>query len=155
MKIIVVSDSHSLKTPLDQILQEHSDADYFLHCGDICLDTFEYPQYITVQGNNDYYDYPLDLTLKVGNHKIYMLHSHTLSYFKREEKMIERAKKNGCDIVCYGHTHVAYYDYKEGIHILNPGSVYHSRDGRAPSYAVLTINDETDEVNIDFRFLKD
>lgn len=154
MKIVIVSDSHTLTKPLDMILEKHEDADYFLHCGDICLPPDEYPRFITVAGNNDYYDYPLELTLNLGKHRLIMFHSHLISYFKREERMIELAKKNDCDIVCYGHTHVAYYEVKAGIHILNPGSLYHARDGRPPSYAILYINDETGAIKVEFKFLK-
>ncbi|MDQ0359459.1 metallophosphoesterase family protein [Breznakia pachnodae] len=154
MKIVVVSDSHSLRKPLDMVLDKHADADYFLHAGDICLDPSEYPKFITVCGNNDYYDYPLEITLNLGKHKLIMFHSHLFSYFKREEKMMKKAKEMGCDIIVYGHTHVAYYEVKDGIHILNPGSIYHARDGRPPSYAIMMIDDQTGEISVEFEFLK-
>ncbi|MDF9824125.1 putative phosphoesterase [Breznakia sp. PF5-3] len=153
MKIVVVSDSHSMVKPLKMILDKHADADYFLHCGDICLPPEEYPRYITVCGNNDYYDYPMEMILNLGKHRLIMFHSHMISYFKREEKMIRKAKNEGCDIVCYGHTHVAYYEIKNGVHILNPGSVYHSRDGRAPSYAIMNIDDQSGNIEVNFEFL--
>lgn len=154
MKIIVVSDSHSLTRPLDYILEKHKDADLFLHCGDVCLNPEMYPQFQFVCGNNDYYDLPLDriVDLKGSKHRIFMLHSHMVSFYNREKTMSKIAKKNGCDIVCYGHTHVAFYEKMNGVYILNPGSVYLSRDGKQPSYAILTI-DENDEITVRFEHL--
>ena len=55
-----------------------------------------------------------------------------------------------CDIVCFGHTHVAYLDQVDGITLLNPGSLSHSRDGKPCSYAILDINE--DDVQVEFKF---
>lgn len=153
MKIVVVSDSHGLNKPLDMILKKHKDADYFLHCGDICEPPQAYPQFITVRGNNDYYDYPLDIILDLGKHRLMMFHSHGISYYKKEDKMIKKAQQENCDIICYGHTHVAYYEVKDGVHILNPGSLYHARDGRDPSYVIMEIDDETGAIKVNFEFI--
>lgn len=154
MKLVVVSDSHGLREPLQKIIDENLDADFFLHCGDICLDTDEFERYITVQGNNDYYDYPLEMSLNLGNHQLLMLHSHMVSYFQREDKLVNIAKQGGYDIVLFGHTHVAMHKVIEGIHLINPGSLYHSRDGRPPSYAIIDINDQNQEVRVHFIYLK-
>ena len=55
------------------------------------------------------------------------------------------------DIVCYGHTHIAADETVDGIRLINPGSLWRSRDGRGPSYALLNIDGDT--VDVQFEFL--
>ena len=152
MKIIVVSDSHGKQGILEQIVEKHPDADAYLHCGDIEDYAENYPSYIVVQGNIDiYYDYPDERVITAGSHRIYMTHGHHFSYIKRLEQMADTAKAKDCDIVCYGHTHVAADDVVHGIRLINPGSLWRSRDGRGPSYAILTLQEE--QVDVEFIFL--
>ncbi len=151
MKIVVVSDSHGRNDLLCDLVLKHPDADAFLHCGDIEYEAESFPEYIVVQGNNDYfYDTPAQRILPFGNHRILLIHSHQLSYRKREEQLIAYAKEHHCDIVCYGHTHVAEYRKVNGIILLNPGSLKYSRDGRDPSYAILTIDGDYVDAKIVF-----
>lgn len=137
MKIVVMSDSHGCNEELEYVLNKEKDADLFLHCGDICVDSYVYPKVITVKGNNDLYNYPIERIINLPGHRIMMLHSHTVSYFNKEEILLARAKENNCDIVCYGHTHIPVNIRKDGIIILNPGSLYHNRDGSNISYAII------------------
>ena len=88
-------------------------------------------------------------TAEVGGHRVLLIHSHQFSYRKRDQQMIEFAKERGCDVVCYGHTHVADNRMKDGVLLLNPGSLRYSRDGRAPSYALLTLTPEQVVIEID------
>ena len=39
----------------------------------------------------------------------------------------------------YGHTRVFAYDIKNGVHLINPGSVWRARDGKRPSYVKIDI----------------
>lgn len=152
MKIVVVSDSHGKAGILEQILQQHKDADAFLHCGDIEAEPDIYPQYITVQGNNDlYYDYPDHRMLTLGGHRILIAHGHQFLYAQRNMRIASKAIELKCDIVCTGHTHVAMHEVVNGIHIINPGSLWRSRDGRGPSYAIMTL--EQGGVDVEFCFL--
>lgn len=153
MKIIVVSDSHGRNDLLSDLVNQHPDADAFLHCGDIEDEADSFPEYLIVQGNNDYCnDTPAQRVLPFGSHRILLVHSHQFSYRRREEQMIELAKKYGCDIICFGHTHVADYRKVHGFVLLNPGSLKYSRDGRLPSYAILQI--DGDQVDAEIVFLE-
>ena len=51
---------------------------------------------------------------------------------------LENAKKNGYDIVLYGHTHVSKILYENGVYVVNPGSCSCGRDFHE-SYAVIDI----------------
>lgn len=152
MKIIVVSDSHGRNDRLAMIAKQYPDADAFLHCGDIEGDEYDAEPYLVVEGNNDYFgEFPSERILPFQGHRILLIHSHRFSYRRRDEQMIEYAKERGCDIVCYGHTHVADYRKVDGVVLLNPGSLKYSRDGRDLSYAVLTIDEKG--VNAEIIFL--
>ncbi len=153
MKIIIVSDSHGKRNILNDLLEEHKDADHFLHCGDIELSDDMFPMYKTVIGNNDYFtNYPLERVVEIAGHRIYMTHGHILNVWNRHEHLVEKAKEHGCDIACYGHSHISVIEKRDDILILNPGSLWRSRDGKGPSYAILTIAE--DEVHAQIKFLR-
>lgn len=153
MQIIVVSDSHGRNDVLVDLIEKYPDASYFLHCGDV-ESMVLYPPYQYVRGNNDFMgDFPNHLVVKLENHRIYVTHSHRCNYYERIEELAELARENKCDIVCYGHTHIARVDVIDGITILNPGSLWRSRDGKPRSYAVLTIEDE--KVDVEHIYLED
>ena len=151
MKVVVVSDSHGRDDLLYDLQEQYPNADAFLHCGDVEAPQENFPGYLIVQGNNDYYyDLPAHRVLPLGGHRVLLIHSHQFSYRKRDQQMIEFAKERGCDAVCYGHTHVADNRMKDGVLLLNPGSLRYSRDGRAPSYALLTLTPEQVRAQIVF-----
>ena len=141
MKVVLMSDSHGRDAYIDKILEMHKDADLFLHCGDIEHDEFVYPQLTTVRGNNDYFgDYPNVIKLTLGTHRVLMLHSHQCGFRDRYNQLSRLAKNEGCDTVFFGHTHVAIDEIVSGVRLINPGSLYYSRDGRPQSYCVINID---------------
>ena len=150
-KVVLVSDSHNYNSRLDYVLQQENDADYYLHCGDICEDKRMYPEFITVKGNNDYDDYEEEIILQIEDVKIMMLHSHNFYYHNKLEKMIEKAKDNNINILCYGHTHTLDDSVHEGIQFLNPGSLYYNRDENKVSYVVIHI--DKDKFTYEFKAL--
>lgn len=152
MKIVVVSDSHGKDEALDYVLQQHHDADAYIHCGDIEAYEDAYPKFITVRGNNDVFcDYPDEQVIRIGDHRIFVVHSHQFLYSHRSQLMAKAAKERNCDIVCYGHTHIAADETVDGVRLINPGSLWRSRDGRAPSYAIIYLQE--DRIQVDFEFL--
>ena len=151
MKIIVVSDSHGFNSRLDEVLNKESDADCFIHCGDIECSEDAYPMYHTVQGNNDLFcDYPQKIILPAMGHRILVMHGNQFPYRQRLERMAEFAKQEHCDIFCYGHSHIAAIEQLDQVLLLNPGSLWRSRDGRGPSYAVLYLEDQDIRAEIKF-----
>lgn len=140
MKIIVASDSHYQNDILDELTDKYQDVDLFLHCGDLEDDPDFYPKWIIVRGNNDYFgNFKDEVIIQVQDHRILLLHSHRCSYIHREEQLMQMAYENECDIVLYGHTHVPKMTWKNGVFIMNPGSTSSPRDGKSPSYGILTI----------------
>lgn len=143
MKIVLASDSHGRPGILEQIQSWEPDADVFLHCGDLCDEPEYYPEWLFVRGNNDYYASPRRMpdfrVLNLGGHKVYITHSHHCSYYNRSRDLANLAQENGCDVVCFGHTHVGCEDMEDGILLVNPGSCWMSRDGRPASYVVMDL----------------
>lgn len=138
--IVLVSDNHMAERPLEYVRKAHPDADYFFHCGDSELPPRFLEGFACVRGNNDYdLEMPDHLILKIGEHRILLTHGHHDLLWRGLDQLASRAKRNGCDIVCYGHTH-AYSDRTvNGIRLLNPGSMRYNRDGSNPCYMLVKL----------------
>lgn len=151
MRLIIASDSHGSNTILNELVQKHPEADYYLHCGDLCDDPRYYPAWIVVRGNNDYYGKFQDqICFPVRGHKILMVHSHRCAYFHREDHLVSLAKQNDCDIVCYGHTHRPKIEMHKDVLLINPGSVTLPRGGLPRSYAILDVDEQSVQADIIF-----
>ena len=73
MKIVVVSDSHGRNDILKTIQEKHPNAKLFIHCGDLEDDPMNYPGYIIVRGNNDYFGrFENERIIPIGKHQIYV-----------------------------------------------------------------------------------
>lgn len=142
MKIIVTSDNHGLKNELHHLRELYQDYDAFIHCGDSEMTLKELSGWASVAGNNDYYAVLPDFRIvNVKGYKILVMHSHLISYFNRTQRMIDMAKKHDCRMVCFGHTHIFTNEIRDGVHLINPGSMRYNRDGSQPCYALIHIND--------------
>ena len=141
--IIVVSDNHGQRAQIDYIRNTYPSDYYFFHCGDSEMYPDELAGFACVRGNNDYMGFENRRIVRVGGHRILITHGHLDMYGTRLQMLAKKAKIEGCDIVCFGHLH-KYIDTEiDGIRLLNPGSVWHNRDGSAPSYMVVTIDGDT------------
>lgn len=154
-KIIVVSDSHSLKEILKDIAMEHQDAAALIHCGDSELHIKELEElgaYQSVRGNCDYEAFPVALDLELCGKKIHIEHGDR---FYNPQNMIYYAQEIGCDIFMSGHTHVPYHEIYEGILFLNPGSLKYNRDASPCSYMILYLDEAGEQIEIEKILLKD
>lgn len=145
MRILVVSDTHGRCSKLFDVMRKHSDIEIVIHLGDGGTDLdyvrYEFPNRMVyaVKGNCDFYsELPLSDTLTFENTKIFFAHGHTYNV-KMTTDVIEAAARNcGASVCLFGHTHCPLSDYKDGLYIMNPGSLGHPRDG-APTYGILDI----------------
>ncbi len=145
MRIVVISDSHRRTGVIDKILSSQPQAKYVFFLGDNVRDIedfeFIYPdkKFCVVSGNCDYNSFiPTTGIETVNGVRIFYTHGHTLNVKYTTENLIKSAKQNNCQIALYGHTHISKILYDDGLYIVNPGSVSHSREG-GPSYAVIDI----------------
>lgn len=141
-KIGVISDTHGLLR--EEVLEILRSCDCIFHGGDInrqgVLDALGKiaPVYV-VRGNNDkeWAEYlPRDLTVQIGERKIFMVHNR-----KELKNLPEDA-----DIVIFGHSHKYFEQEIDGRLWLNPGSCGKRRFGQETSLAVLTVDGEDCQV---------
>lgn len=145
-EIIVASDTHGRGYLLHELEKAYPHANLFIHCGDIEEPADQYPSWLIVKGNNDFYadstDLPDHRVIPVPGHALYVTHSHRFATPVRTIRLAETAKENGCDIVLYGHTHRSDCRKEDGVLEINPGSMWMSRDRKSVSYARILIEDD-------------
>ena len=142
-----MSDSHGHDANVRNVIDLNPDADYFLHCGDLCSDEDQFPEVIFVRGNNDWYsDFPHHRIINFEQVRIYMIHSERYWGMGRIKSLSKLARENGCQLCFYGHTHTQEDDFYEGVRLMNPGSLFYNRDGTDIGYIVLTIHGSQYEV---------
>ncbi|HEJ8701933.1 TPA: metallophosphoesterase family protein [Staphylococcus aureus] len=126
-KWIIVSDNHTESGVLYQIYEMHPDADVYLHLGDseFAYDDTELSLFNRVKGNCDFYpEFENEAVAKYNDVKAFYTH---------------------------GHTHVAKYEYINGVHVINPGSISQSRSSMEETYAEVIIDDQTLHGTINFK----
>ena len=143
IRILAVSDNHSDMEPIRKLPSLFPDMDYYFHCGDSRQPVREYGPYAQVRGNNDFYNVPDQLILEIGEHRIFLTHGTRLVYFGEYHYLAKRARSHNCDIALFGHTHIYADTVTEGVRCLNPGSVWHNRDGTGPSFMILELEGST------------
>ena len=141
LRICLCSDNHGDIDSINKILNDNPSCDYYLHAGDAMLDPSYMNPFAVVLGNNDWdYEYPKQLILEIGGHRILLFHGHGYTY--SVNMLVEKAKQEKVDTIFFGHTHVFMDKYIAGIRLINPGSCFHNRDLTPPSYARVYILDD-------------
>ncbi len=141
-KIVVVSDSHRNFDALLQTMEQNLDLDYMIHLGDGEREFDDlralYPEkkLLNVRGNCDYGSETRDTDILIcEKQKILFTHSHCYNGLGH---MVDTAKAAKASMVLFGHTHRPLNSEKNGILLLNPGSV---NDYVCPTYARIFIED--------------
>ena len=68
---------------------------------------------------------------------IFMTHGHNYSVKNNLHALYGAARSLGADLVLYGHTHVAHFEFISGMYVLNPGAAC---SGNAPSWAQIELS---------------
>jgi len=154
MIIAVISDTH-LQSPNDElvwIFRAHLEqADVLIHCGDIVgQDTWAFlnahPRFYAVRGNCDFQltDMPPSLSLELAGKKIGIAHGFGRGVNVGES--VAQAFGPEYNLILFGHTHRRFWGQaKTGAYLLNPGSLFHPRDGQ-PSLAKICWIDDHPQV---------
>ncbi len=137
MRILVISDSHGNYYNILKAVEQQPSAEMIVFLGDGESDFakchVEKPC-IQVKGNCDWgSDLPACVITEEKGRIIYCTHGYAEMVKFGDENLIMRAKENHAHIALYGHTHNPVTDYKQGIYLVNPGSIH---DGK---YAVVDI----------------
>ncbi|MDP4084523.1 MAG: metallophosphoesterase [Bacillota bacterium] len=150
-KVLVVSDSHGLTKELEILKARHlGEVDAFIHCGDSQLmpDHNSITGYVTVMGNCDYEGFPLETTIEVAGHRLFITHGHTFSVKSSLMTLNYRATEMDADIVCFGHSHVLGAEVISEKLFLNPGSIRLPRERFEKTYMILEFKDETIKLSV-------
>ncbi len=147
MRVLVFSDSHGNYNNIEAALIRHSDIKNVLFLGDGIRDiekAYEnYPErkFICVSGNCDFDITSPDVRLeKIGGAGFFLTHGHRYSVKDGLLSLFLAGKERGCKAILFGHTHQPLCDFKEGILMLNPGSIG-GRNTRKATYAIIDIVD--------------
>lgn len=146
MKIVLVSDTHSNGTVLKEIRKKFPDADEYIHCGDILVSPDKAEGFLAVAGNlDDGNIYPKETSLSCDDFHILIKHGHDLfaGAAPDYEAVARYAAKNGYNAVFFGHSHIYYDGEIDGIRLLNPGSMWKSRDNGPRTFMIVTIENGT------------
>lgn len=143
MRIVVLSDAHGYTTPIEKAI-EQSKPDAVIYCGDGAerAEDISYLykdiDFYFVKGNCDFGDYPIEQEIKIGSKKIFFTHGHKYSVKSGYNEIIKEAKRRAVDILLFGHTHIPFTEYDEGLYIMNPGSCAMATLG-SPTYGFIDI----------------
>ncbi len=159
MKILIVSDTHGKHHNLDRALEAAGKIDMFIHLGDVeggeeYIDAVVDCEKHIVAGNNDFFSYlPREEEFYIGAKKVFITHGHNYYVSMTKEQIREEGKARHADIVMFGHTHRPYLNEKDGITVLNPGSLSYPRQaGRQPSYMIMEMDAEG-AINVEVYYL--
>lgn len=140
MKALIISDSHGRANDVMDAVEKVK-PDVLFHLGDGAKDLrgmgLLYPDVTVYQvGGNCDYSSNMELVRQVNLQgiRILMTHGHIFNVKQSIEKLIREAKGRDVNVVMFGHTHVSYYEERDGLMIINPGSI-----GYSGKYGVLTI----------------
>ena len=144
-KIIVISDTHGCIKAIEKLKPLLAENDYLIHLGDGSRDLFdlwnEFPDKIhQCRGNCDLHAFaPFDGELEVEQSRIFYCHGDAYGVKAGRAFIAAEAKKRGCNIALYGHTHTARIEEIDGVLVINPGALNrpHNEGG---SYCYLVIN---------------
>ena len=159
MKILIVSDTHGQEKNLEEVLKKEEPIDALIHLGDLeCGEDFisthvKCPVYL-VSGNNDFFcSLPREREITLGKYKVLITHGHYYYVSLGVEELRRQAVARGYQVAMFGHTHKPYLETKDGVAILNPGSLsYPRQEGRRPSYMIMDI-DEAGEAHYTQKYL--
>ena len=149
MRIFVVSDTHGdLKNAMKLYERACSGGpvDFIIHCGDYYSDGIRLGKLLdqtvyVVHGNCDGgsgEEFEIAGT-PAGN--ILVIHGHNEDVGFSLESAYHLARREGCGMVCFGHTHRARLEESHGVLFLNPGSTRRPRDMSKGSAAVITADE--------------
>lgn len=151
VRVGLVSDTHGLVRP--ELLRALADAGLvrILHAGDVggapVLEALRAIAPVdAVYGNTDRLDgsLPARVAVELGGVSIHVSHGHELGS-PTPARLVERY---GADVIVYGHTHRALVERIGTQVVVNPGAAGPGRFHLVPSFAILTVDGGTIDVDV-------
>ncbi|XOQ43174.1 MAG: Phosphoesterase [Clostridium sp.] len=142
MRILVVSDTHGDGFSLRAAILKQPRAEVVIHLGDGEEEAAEakanFPDrmFLMVRGNCDWGStLPTEGLTTLAGKNIFYTHGYTYNVKYEMYSAISAARGQKADILLFGHTHVAMTEYRDGLYIMNPGSLH----GSSGTYGILDI----------------
>ncbi len=130
MRLLVLSDSHGNPSAIQSAIEAQPSATTILFLGDGMRDLesleSQYSQktFYKVSGNCDLASLePSTRLLEFAGKRVMMTHGHEYMVKFGNAQALHTARRNQCDLLLYGHTHLPFCDYVDGLYVMNPGSV--------------------------------
>ncbi|MFT8311700.1 MAG: metallophosphoesterase [Sporolactobacillus sp.] len=147
MKCLIVSDTHGFTHELAELKQRYaSKVDFMIHCGDSELqpDCPEMEGFAAaVEGNCDYPGaYPNECVKKIGGLTFLVAHGHLLGVRQSPARLCYRGLEVKANVVCFGHTHFAGAFQKDGMIVINPGSLRLPRNYQEGTFVIFDYDNE-------------
>lgn len=159
MKVLIVSDTHGRDGNLEKAVYQEAPFDYLIHCGDvegreIFIEALAECPCCIVAGNNDFFcDLPKEEEITLAGKRVLVTHGHYYGVSMDTYGLVDEAKSRNCQAAVFGHTHKPMVQERDGVLLVNPGSLaYPRQEGRKPSYAVLEA-EEGQDFHIEIRYL--
>ncbi|MDP4120653.1 MAG: metallophosphoesterase [Bacillota bacterium] len=130
MRLLVVSDTHGDFYNLNKVILAQPKAEVIIHCGDgeqqveDCKSVYSNRMFLSVCGNCDFCSSkPPTIIRNIAGKTVFITHGHMFGVKSDTEQLVSKAKEHGAEILLFGHTHQPLLDYRDGLYILNPGSL--------------------------------
>ena len=148
MRIIVMSDTHRDFHALMELVEKHREADIFIHLGDGArelaqgVEIFPEHKFLSARGNCDFGSEAARAgCVSGGQAKIFYTHGHMYNVKYGLADLVRAGQEMQANVVLFGHTHIPMVDYREGMHLMNPGSLGMPR-GSNGTYGVLDVTEQ-------------
>lgn len=142
MRILVVSDTHRDRWALRQAIVSQPSADVVIHLGDGAEEAEEmklnFPEkmFLMVRGNCDWgSSLPAEGLVSFAGKNIFYTHGYTYNVKFGLYEAVSAARRQKADVLLFGHTHNALTEYRDGLYLMNPGSL----NGTNGTYGTLDI----------------
>lgn len=131
MRILVLSDSHGDIPSLELAIKNTADVNAVIFLGDGLTDFESVSHLLTgkkisaVRGNCDssFSPYPERIVENLKGKNIYCTHGYIEKVKFGLDALKTAALYSDTSIALFGHTHIPYTSYENGLYLMNPGSV--------------------------------
>jgi putative phosphoesterase len=150
MKVGILADTHIRKERSLPALvwEELEEVDAILHAGDLVTmslldDLAVLAPVIAVRGNCDWGvdDLPAKAITSLGNLTVGLTHGYLGPGKSTPERALNTFAQEQVDIIIFGHSHIPYKQFVNGILLFNPGSPTEKRGQTHHSLGIMTIED--------------
>lgn len=139
LRLLVLSDSHGDYISLKMAIDSTDNTDVIVFLGDGADDlekvreSVGHKKIVAVRGNCDgvICRNPSLAIEELAGIRVYCTHGYSEKVKFGLQILEEQARAHGAALALYGHTHVPFTDYRDGLYIMNPGSVRENSCGVA------------------------